>query len=83
MELNYGLPFQHCNKSSQQTMVLSRENGVASGKRGREQDDLVALDTIDRHKKDIKKKDKKEAGGDTDGQRQEVTKTLEIRREQE
>lgn len=63
--------------------MLRRENGVASGKRGREQDDLIALDTTDRHKKDIKKKDKKEAGGDTDGQRQEVTKTLEICREQE
>lgn len=48
-----------------------------------EQENLVALDIIDRHKKDIKKKDKKEAGGDTDDQRQEVTNTWKIRREQE
>lgn len=61
---------------------MRRENGAVSGKRCMEQDDLVALDIIERHKKDIKKKDKKEAGGDTDDQRQEVTKTLKIRREQ-
>lgn len=37
-------------------LVWRRENNAGSGKRCMEQDVLVALDIIERHKKDIKKR---------------------------
>lgn len=39
--------------------MIRRENGAVSRKRCIEQDGLVALDIIDRHKKDIKKMTRK------------------------